>query len=109
KGLQRLESARVWALRDDLELAEAAQSRRRLASPPVSSARPATEYSAESQSEQRAIPGHGPGAELHDPRLRSEISPPAASDGHISGLPEPANTEADSMAVPDFAPAVDVA
>lgn len=109
KSLQRLESARVWALRDDLDLAKGAQSRRRLAAPPVFSPRPATEHAAELQSEQEALPGHELATELHDRRMRSEAPTPATPAGHSPGLPEPANAGADSMAVPDFAPAVDVA
>lgn len=107
KSQHRQESARVWVRREDLALAEAAQAKRQLASPPVASLRPATEPAAEPQTDQEAPPEHEPAAEMDDPQMRADAPTPAVPAGHSPGLLEPANAEDHPIAAPGAVSAVD--
>jgi len=94
----------VWALKRDVELAEAAQSRRQLSSPQVSNPRPDTELVSETRAEQEARTGHELATELHDPRACRALPAPGAPTVHSDGSTEPASAENDEMAVTDSAP-----
>lgn len=106
KNQRRLESAPVWALREDHDRANAAYSRRTAPEPATSSAS-VTEAFAKPQSGQEHRTGTERAIEMHDQRMCSEVPTSATPAGRSPDLTETANTEVDPIDIPNSAVDVD--
>ncbi|WP_158088280.1 hypothetical protein [Kocuria massiliensis] len=107
KKFRRLEMARVWVLRSDLELSNAAQSRRRPISPPASSNHTASDHPDEPRPEQAVRPEVELATELEPPQSHSDKAPSETAADRSPLTEEQAKINAEPIAEQDTVPTVE--
>ncbi|WP_141748019.1 hypothetical protein [Brachybacterium sp. HMSC06H03] len=99
KKFRRLEMARVWVLRSDLELSSTAQSRRRAISAPASSNHTASEHSDEPRPEQAFRPEVELATGLDTPQSHSDAAPSVTAADRSPLTEEQAKIDAEPIVV----------
>ncbi|WP_124106147.1 hypothetical protein [Kocuria tytonicola] len=107
KRFRRLEMARVWVLRSDLELSNAAQSRRRSVSPPASSNHTPSDHPEEPRPEQAVRPAAELATGLDTPQWRSDAAPSAAASDRSPLTEDQARADAEPIVEQDTVPTVE--
>ncbi|WP_454823375.1 hypothetical protein [Kocuria marina] len=109
KRSRRLEMARVWVSQNDLELSNAAQTRRRSISPPTLSNHTSSNHPDEPRPEQAVRPEVELATGLETPQSRSDAAPSATASDCSPLTEEQARVDAEPIVKQDTVSAVEAA